>query len=161
MENLQQGVEALDLNEVEAVQEAPPDIPQPEDANPLILLRKRMGIGQRDWSALLGYPQPRYELLESGFWPALPEGVLKFVAKCFDDANDAKDQDRLDDLRMCGRFLNQEERDLADALAEKGRIIANKLQAEWRAWRSGLSQEFLDGLTRALFPAGKMNGIRF
>lgn len=161
---LKQEVQALDPNdEVNSVQEAnmPIDISQPEDANPLIALRKRREIGQRDWAALLGFPQERYKILECGYWPALPEGVLKYVSKCFDDPNDQKASDRLDNLRMAGRFLNQEEREEAAALAEKGRLISDRLQADWRVFRSGLSQEFLDGLTRELYPAGKENGIKF
>ena len=35
---LQQEVQTLDSNEVEAIPEASPDIPQSEDANPLIAL---------------------------------------------------------------------------------------------------------------------------
>ncbi len=86
---------------------------------------------------------------------------MKYVSKLFDDPNDQKAQDRLDDLRMGGRFLKQEERDELAALAEKGRIIANRLQADWRVFRSGLSKEFLDELTKQLYPLGKENGIKF
>jgi transcriptional regulator with XRE-family HTH domain len=154
-------VQILDSNEVEAVPEAPPDIPQSEDANPLVRLRNCKGLSQRDFGALLGYPLPRYSILEKGYWPALPENLLKYVSKLFDDPNDQKAQDRLDDLRMGGRFLKQEERDELAALAEKGRIIANRLQADWRVFRSGLSKEFLDELTKQLYPLGKENGIKF
>jgi len=51
-------VQILDSNEVEAVPEAPPDIPQSEDANPLVRLRNCKGLSQRDFGALLGYPFP-------------------------------------------------------------------------------------------------------
>ena len=118
-------------------------------------------MSQRDFAGLIGYPQERYKILECGYWEKLPSAVLKFVSKCFDDQSDQKAQDRLDDLRISGRFLNPEEREEAAALAEKGQLISDRLQAKWQTFRASLSQEFLDGLTRELYPLGKENGIRF
>jgi hypothetical protein len=129
--------------------------------NPLINFRNRMGVSQRDFAALLGYPEERWRLLERGYLETLPEGILKFVTKCFDDPNDQEISDRHDKKRMGGGRLNQEELEEAEVLAEKGRIIANRLDAEWKIFRSGLSPELLVELTQQLYPAGKQNGIAF
>jgi hypothetical protein len=144
------------LREPQEVQEPTDDF---SSTNPLIRLRRRMRISQRDFSALLGYPWARYRILESGYWPILPDGVLAFLSKRFPDESDQEASDRLDIYRMSGRQLNQEQLEEAAALAEKGREIAASYQADWKAFRAGLSREFLNELHQQLYPYGQQNGM--